>query len=75
METIYLSLRAQVALGTLFIKSPVSKNALLEKEIIEKNIFRDPSWLVKSIYYVFPVCFITVTLFISPNIFLPTSHF
>ena len=26
METIYLSLRAQVALGTFFMKSPVGKN-------------------------------------------------
>jgi len=31
METIYLSLRAQVAVGTFFMKYPVGKYSLTEK--------------------------------------------
>ena len=36
METIYLSLRAQVAVGTFFMKSPV-----LDIHILKKNYIKD----------------------------------
>ena len=39
METIYLSLSAQVAVGTFFMKSPVRKRNLLLK--LKENVFRN----------------------------------
>ena len=41
METIYLSLRAQVAVGSFFMKSPVYKDIYAAYELSKKN------WLKK----------------------------
>ena len=46
METIYLSLRAQVAVGTFFMKSPVAQAVAV---FISVHKYSDKSWLSRMV--------------------------